>query len=108
MPGFDGFTQTRYSELITRFAFDLYGAGSDAGTTAFHMIYAYAKPGMLGVGHNRSLFCDSDGFPNMFEYWGPVGMSLCKNVQKRFIPIQGRDRLAIAPERPGASANQGI
>ncbi|MBK6964308.1 MAG: hypothetical protein IPH20_10290 [Bacteroidales bacterium] len=44
----------------------------------------------------------------MVEYWGPVGMSLCKNVQIRFIPIQGRDRLAIALERPGASADQGI
>jgi hypothetical protein len=108
MLGFISFTQTRYGELMTRFAFDLYGVGPDAGRTAFHMIYAYAELGMLGVGHNWSLFCDSDGFPDMVEYWGPVGMSLCKNVQIRFTPIQGRDRLAIALERPGASADQGI
>jgi hypothetical protein len=106
--GFKSFTQTRYGELMTRFTFDLFGVGSDAGRTAFHMLYAYAELGMLGVGHNWSLFCDFDGFPNMVEYWGPVGMSLCKNVQIRFIPIHGKNRLAFALERPGASADQGI
>jgi hypothetical protein len=108
MLGFKSFTQTRYGELMTRFAFDLFGVGSDAGRTAFHMLYAYAELGMLGVGHTWSLFCDFDGFPNLVEYWGPVGMSLCKNVQIRFIPIQGANRLAFALERPGASADQGI
>lgn len=108
MLGFKSFTHTKYGELMIRFAFDLYGVGADAGRTAFHMLYAYAELGMLGVGHNWSLFCDFDGFPNMVEYWGPVGMSLCKNVQIRFIPVQGKNRLAIALERPGASADQGI
>jgi len=63
---------------------------------------------MFGVGHNWSLFNDFDVFPNMVEYWGPVGMSLCKNVQFRFIPMKGNNRLAFALERPGASADQGI
>jgi len=35
-------------------------------------------------------------------------MSLCKNVQIRFIPRQGDNRLAFALERPGASADEGI
>jgi hypothetical protein len=108
MLGFKSFTPTKYGELTTRFAFDLFGVGNDAGKTAFHILYAYAELGMLGVGHNWSLFCDFDGFPNMVEYWGPVGMSLCKNVQVRFIPIQGKNRLAFALERPGASADEGI
>lgn len=108
MLGFKSFTPTKYGELMTRFAFDLYGVGSDAGRTTFHMLYAYAELGMLGVGHTWSLFCDFDGFPNMVEYWGPVGMSLCKNVQIRFIPLNGDNRLAIALERPGASADEGI
>jgi len=108
MLDFKSFTPTTYGELTTRFAFDLFGAGPDAGRTTFHMIYAYAEVGMLGVGHTWSLFCDFDGFPNMVEYWGPVGMSLCKNVQVRFIPLKGANRLAFALERPGASADEGI
>jgi hypothetical protein len=108
MLGFKSFTPTKYGELMTRFAFDLFGSGADAGRTTFHMIYAYAELGMLGVGHNWSLFCDFDGFPNIVEYWGPVGMSLAKNVQVRFIPLQGETRLAFALERPGASADEGV
>jgi hypothetical protein len=108
MLDFKSFTPTKYGELTTRFTFDLFGVGTDAGRTTFHMIYAYAELGMLGVGHTWSLFCDFDGFPNMVEYWGPVGMSLCKNVQVRFIPFKGNNRLAFALERPGASADQGI
>jgi len=108
MLDFKSFTPTKFGELSTRFTFDMFGVGTDAGRTAFHMLYAYAELGMLGVGHTWSLFCDFDGFPNLVEYWGPVGMSLCKNVQIRFIPIQGANRLAFALERPGASADQGI
>lgn len=108
MLGFKSFIPTKYGELYTRFAFDLFGVGSDAGRTAFHILYAYAELGMLGFGHNWSLFCDFDGFPNTVDYWGPVGMSLCKNVQLRFIPFKGKNRLAFALERPGASADEGI
>jgi hypothetical protein len=108
MLGFKSFTQTRYGELMTRFSFDLFGVGTNAGQTTFHMLYAYAELGMLGVGHNWSLFCDFDGFPNIVEYWGPSGMSLCKNVQIRFIPLKGDNRLAFALERPGGSADEGI
>ncbi len=106
--GLKSYTQTSLGELYIRFAFDLFGVGSDAGKTTFHMLYAYAELGKLGVGHNWSLFSDFDGYPNILEYWGPVGMSLAKNVQIRFIPLNGKNRLAIALERPGASADEGI
>ncbi len=106
--GIKSFTPTRYGELMIHFTFDLFGTGTDVGRTTFHMLYAYAELGMFGLGHNWSLFSDVNGFPDVVEYWGPAGMSLCKNVQIRFIPLQGRDRLAIALERPGASADQGV
>ena len=106
--GFKSYIPTKMGELQTRFEFDLFGLGKNAGQTAFHLLYAYAEIGMFGAGHHWSLFSDIDGFPNTLEYWGPVGMSLCKNVQFRFIPIQGNTRLAIALERPGASADEGI
>ena len=106
--GFKSYTDTRFGELKARFDFDLFGVGPNAGQTTFHMLYAWIELGKLAVGHNWSMFCDFDGFPNTVEYWGPVGMSLCKNVQIRYIPIQGDTRLAFALERPGASADEGI
>ena len=106
--GFKSFIPTKIGELETRFEFDLFGLGKNAGQTAFHLLYAYAELGMFGAGHHWSLFSDIEGFPNTLEYWGPVGMSLCKNVQFRFIPLKGKTRLAIALERPGASADEGI
>jgi hypothetical protein len=106
--GFKSYIPTKMGELQTRFEFDLFGVGANVGQTTFHLLYAYAELGMFGAGHHWSLFSDIDGFPNTIEYWGPVGMSLCKNVQFRFIPIKGNTRLAIALERPGASADEGI
>ncbi|WP_319500339.1 DcaP family trimeric outer membrane transporter [uncultured Draconibacterium sp.] len=102
------FTPTQYGELTIHFAFDLFGSGQNAGETNFHLLYAYAELGMLGAGRNWSLFSDIGGFPNMLEYWGPVGLSLCKNVQLRFIPLNGKNRLAFALEQPGASADEGV
>jgi hypothetical protein len=106
--GFKSLTQTKLGELQTRFEFDLFGLGKSVGQTTFHMLYAYVELGKFGAGHHWSLFSDIDGFPNTVEYWGPVGMSLCKNVQFRYIPLNGNTRLAFALERPGASADEGI
>lgn len=106
--GFKSFIPTKLGELQTRFEFDLFGLGKSAGQTTFHMLYAYVELGKFGAGHHWSLFSDIDGFPNTIEYWGPVGMSLCKNVQFRYIPLNGKTRLAFALERPGASADEGI
>lgn len=100
--------QTRLGTLHTLFAFDFIGVGPDVGQTSFHILYAYAELGKIGAGHNWSLFCDFDGYPLIVEYWGPVGLSLCKNVQVRYIPFNKKNRLAIAIERPGGTADQGI
>ena len=51
---------------------------------------------------------DIDVFPNTVEYWGPTGMPFFRNVQIRYMPIQGDSRLTIALERPGASGDQGV
>jgi hypothetical protein len=106
--GFKSTTPTKLGNLQTRFEFDLFGLGENAGQTAFHLLYAYVELGKFGIGHHWSLFSDIDGFPNALEYWGPSGMSLCKNVQFRFIPLNGATRLAFALERPGASADEGV
>ncbi len=108
MIGIESTTPTALGDLSILFMVDLFGVGSNTGQTALHMIYAYAELGKIGAGHNWSLFCDIGCFPDMIEYWGPVGLSLCKNVQFRYIPIDGRNRLAFALERPGGTADEGV
>ena len=51
---------------------------------------------------------DIDVFPNSLEYWGPTGMVFFRNVQVRYMPIQGDTRLTLAVERPGASGDAGV
>ena len=51
---------------------------------------------------------DPDVFPNSIEYWGPTGMVFFRNVQVRYMPIQGDTRLTLALERPGASGDAGV
>jgi hypothetical protein len=51
---------------------------------------------------------DIDVFPNTLEYWGPAGMAFFRNIQLRFMPIQGDTRFTIALERPGASGDGGV
>ena len=50
---------------------------------------------------------DIDVFPNSLEYWGPNGMVFYRNVQVRWMPIEGETRLTFALERPGATADGG-
>jgi hypothetical protein len=100
-------TPTKYGELKTQFEFELFGTGSQAGQTIFRLRHAYGELGHFGVGQQNTTFMDGDVFPNTIEYWGPNGMVLFRNVQFRWMPLQGRNALTIALERPGASADQG-
>ncbi len=106
--GFKNYFQTGLGELRTHFEFEMFGTGVDAGQTTIRLRHAYAELGKFGAGQYWSPFMDIDVFPNTVEYWGPTGMAFFRNVQLRFMPIQGPTRLTIALERPGASADQGI
>ncbi len=105
--GFKNYFQTPMGELKTQFEFEMFGTGADAGQTTIRLRHAYAELGKWGVGQTWSPFMDIDVFPNTVEYWGPTGMAFFRNVQLRYMPIQGATRLTIALERPGASADQG-
>jgi len=94
-------------ELKTTFEFELFGTGVDAGQTTFRLRHAYGELGHFGAGQTWSPFMDVDVFPNSLEYWGPTGMVFFRNIQFRWMPIQGDSRMTIAIERPGASADQG-
>lgn len=106
--GFKNYFQTPLGELKTHFEFEMFGTGVDAGQTTIRLRHAYAELGKFGAGQYWSPFMDIDVFPNTVEYWGPTGMAFFRNVQVRYMPIQGDSRLTIALERPGASADQGV
>jgi hypothetical protein len=105
--GVRGFTPTSLGELRTTFEFELFGTGVDAGQTTFRLRHAYGELGQFGAGQTWSPFMDIDVFPNSLEYWGPNAMVFFRNVQVRWMPIQGDTRATIALERPGASADAG-
>jgi hypothetical protein len=98
---------TSMGTLKTQFEFELFGTGVDAGQTTLRLRHAYGELGKFGAGQTWSPFMDIDVFPNTVEYWGPNGMAFFRNVQVRYMPIQGDTRMTIALERPGASADQG-
>jgi hypothetical protein len=106
--GVKSFIPTGMGELKTTFEFELFGTGVDAGQTTLRLRHAYGELGKWGAGQTWSPFMDIDVFPNSVEYWGPPGMAFFRNVQVRYMPIQGDTRLTIALERPGASADGGI
>jgi hypothetical protein len=100
-------TETALGQLNTRFEFELFGTGVDAGQTTFRLRHAWGELGAIGAGQTWSPFMDIDIFPNTTEYWGPNGMVFYRNVQVRWMPLRGRNKVYIAAERPGASADQG-
>ena len=106
--GVKGTVPTALGDLKTTFEFELFGTGVDAGQTTFRLRHAYGELGKFGAGQTWSPFMDIDVFPNTLEYWGPAGMVFFRNLQVRYMPIQGDTRLTIALERPGASADQGV
>jgi hypothetical protein len=106
--GARSFSPTRLGELRTTFEFELFGTGVDEGQTTFRLRHAYGELGQFGAGQYWSPFMDIDVFPNSLEYWGPTGMVFFRNVQFRWMPIQGDRRLTLALERPGASGDAGL
>ena len=101
-------TPTDVGDLKTTFEWELFGTGVDAGQTTLRLRHAYGELGKVGAGQTWSPFMDIDVFPNTIEYWGPSGMVFFRNVQVRYMPIQGDTRMTVALERPGASGDQGI
>jgi hypothetical protein len=106
--GMKSWLPTDKGELKTTFEFEMYGVGVDAGQTTIRLRHAYGELGKWGAGQYWSPFMDIDVFPNTVEYWGPNGMVFFRNVQLRYMPIQGDTRMTIALERPGASGDAGV
>ena len=106
--GIKGFIPTSKGEIKTIFEFELFGVGPDAGQTTFRLRHAWGEFKQFGAGQTWSPFMDPDVFPNSLEYWGPNGMVFFRNVQLRWMPLQGDNELYVALERPGASGDPGV
>jgi hypothetical protein len=106
--GVKSFIPAGEKEIKTTFEWEMFGVGADAGQTTIRLRHAYGELGRFGAGQYWSPFMDIDVFPNTLEYWGPPGMAFFRNVQLRFMPIQGDSRLTLALERPGASGDAGL
>ena len=106
--GFKSWVPTDLGELKTIFEFELFGTGGDAGQTTFRLRHAWGEVGHFGAGQTWSPFMDPDVFPNSIEYWGPNGMVFFRNVQFRWMPLQGDTKLTFAVEKPGASGDGGV
>jgi hypothetical protein len=106
--GVNGFIPTSVGELKTKFEFDMFGVGVDAGQTTIRLRHAYGEIGQFLAGQTNSLFMDGDVFPNTIEYWGPAGMIFYRNVQARwtFFKQEGT-KVAVALERPGSAIDAG-
>ena len=106
--GVKGWFPSAMGEIKTILEFEFFGVGVDAGQTTIRLRHAWGELGQVGAGQTWSPFMDPDVFPNQLEYWGPSGMVLFRNVQVRWMPMQGDNELFIALERPGASADGGV
>ncbi len=106
--GFEDNSETKLGHLKLFFEMDLYGTGPDASQTTFHLRHAYGELGNFGVGKYWSPFMDIDAFPNSLDYWGPCALVCFQNIQIRYMPIQGDNRLTFALEQPGATADRGV
>jgi hypothetical protein len=99
-------TQTKWGELKTQFDFDLFGFGKDVGQTTIHLVNGFAQLGKFIAGQTPSTFMDTEVFPVTLDYWGPSSRIFFLNIQFRYTPVYTKkERLAIALERPGATAD---
>ena len=98
---------TSKGDINTKFEFDMFGVGSDAGETTIRLRHAYGEFGSILAGQTNSLFMDGDIFPNIVDYWGPTGMVFLRNPQIRWTPIKGDTTFAVAIENPGNDIDSG-
>jgi hypothetical protein len=94
--------------VYTKFEFDMFGVGVDAGQTTIRLRHAYGEWNHWLAGQTNTLFMDASIFPNVIDYWGPNGMVFIRNPQIRYSFIQNEHHsFAIAIERPSNDVDAG-
>lgn len=103
--GADATLPTELGDLYTKFEFDLFGVGVDAGQTTIRPRHAYGQLGHVLAGQTNSLFMDGDIWPNIIDYWGPTGMAFFRLPQVRYTTGSDNRTFSVALENPGADFN---
>jgi hypothetical protein len=99
---------TSNKSVFTKFEFDMFGVGDDAGQTTIRLRHAYGEWGPWLAGQTNSLFMDAGIFPNVVDYWGPAGMVFLRNPQVRWTPYRkGGRTFAVAIEKPSNDVDTG-
>jgi len=98
---------TDAGNVYTKFEFDMYGVGVDAGQTTFRLRHAYGEWNHVLAGQTNSLFTDGSIFPNTIDYWGPTGMVFLRNPQLRWTQKSGNSSFAVAIEHPSGDIDTG-
>lgn len=93
--------------IITKFEFDLFGVGDDAGKTTLRAQNVYGSWGQWLAGQTDTVFMDGSIFPNTIDYWGPAGMVYVRTPQIRWTPVSGDTTIAVAIEKPGNDVDTG-
>jgi outer membrane DcaP-like protein len=99
---------TPLGELFANVEFDLFATGGNAGETNFRLRHAYGELGPVLAGQTNSVFMDGDVFPNVVDYWGPIGMVFLRDPQLRYTPLQNENwQFAMALENPSSALDEG-
>jgi hypothetical protein len=99
---------TAKGPIRTKFEFDMFGVGEDAGQATIRFRHAYGEFGQFLAGQTNSLFMDIDIFPNVIDYWGPAGMVFLRTPQIRWTPRASESgHFAVAIEKPGNDIDPG-
>src|SRR5262245_24255173 len=100
---------TSNKPVFTKFEFDMFGVGVDAGQTTIRLRHAYGEWNRWLAGQTNTLFMDAGIFPNVIDYWGPNGMVFIRNPQIRWTPIAKESgTFSLAVERPSNDVDPGV
>jgi hypothetical protein len=98
--------------VYTKFEFDMFGVGVDAGQTTIRLRHAYGEWNRWLAGQTNTLFMDASIFPNVIDYWGPAGMVFLRNPQIRYEVFDhnknnNRSTVSVAIEKPSNDVDPG-
>jgi hypothetical protein len=100
---------TSNKPVFTKFEFDMFGVGVDAGQTTIRLRHAYGEWNGWLAGQTNSLFMDASIFPNVVDYWGPAGMVFLRNPQIRWTKtLKNSNSFAVAVEKPSNDIDTGL
>jgi hypothetical protein len=105
---FVGNSSSSVGDFTTRFEFDLFGVGADAGKTTIRVRHVYGQIGHWLFGQTNSVFMDADLYPNVVDYWGPAGMVFLRNPQVRYTVLNKNGHsIQVSLEAPFSGVDSG-